>query len=532
MSSTAPALPGAADYPDKRWLIAAVVGLAAFMEVLDISIANVSLAHIAGSLSASQDEVTWVLTSYLVANAIALPISGWFSQLIGRKRFFIVSITVFSIASLACGLAPSLEWLIVARVVQGLGGGGLQPVSQAILTDSFPPHQRGMSFAIYGVAVVFAPAIGPTLGGYITDHASWHWIFLLNVPIGVVLVLLAGALVEDSASYKQNRLQRISGDFSVDYIGIILLALGLGCLQIMLDQGHRNDWFESGFILGMGVVSAVSLIALIFWELFHRHPIVDLRLFRYGNFCVANAMMFMLGFVLFGSTLLIPQFVQTLLGYTATLAGLALSPGGFAIVLMMPLVGFLSNRVEARWLLLFGLVMLSTSMFYFTGLDASVSYRQIVEARIYQTLGLAFLFIPLTSIAYIGVPANKTDQVSALINLARNVGGSVGISLMTTWLARRSQYHENVLVEHVTPYDQQTQDWLHTLTQHFAGLGASLEAARQQAFAALTMQVESQARVLAFLDDFWIMGAVMAALIPVVFFIGSSLHSDTPMGVH
>lgn len=530
MSNTAVAAAGEPRYPANRWLIAAVVGMAAFMEVLDISIANVSLSHIAGSLSASQEEATWVLTSYLVANAIVLPVSGWFSQVLGRKRFFIVSIVLFSVASLLCGIAPSLGWLIVFRILQGLGGGGLQPVSQAILADSFPPRQRGMAFAIYGVAVVFAPAIGPALGGYITDHASWHWIFLLNVPVGILLLILAGALVKDSAAYEAARRAKMADGFRIDYIGFALLALGLGCLQIMLDKGQQNDWFDSHFILTMGVIAALCLGALICWEPFQKHPIMDLRLFRFSNFAFANLLMFMLGFVLLGSTLLIPQFVQSALGYTSTLAGLVISPGGFAIVLMMPVVGFLSNKLEARWLIAFGLVVVSASMFHLASFNLDVSFNQLVVARIFQTIGLAFLFIPITNVAYIGVPADKTDQVSALINLARNIGGSVGISLVTTWLARRSQYHQNVLVENVTPYNEQYRDMLTSLTAHFQQLGASLETARGQALASIYQLVGEQSQMLAFIDDFWLLGVILAALIPLVFFIGSSRNAEVPQG--
>ncbi|MBS63763.1 DHA2 family efflux MFS transporter permease subunit [Salinisphaera sp.] len=530
MSDAAATRPDEAQYPANRWLIAAVVGLAAFMEVLDISIANVSLSHIAGSLSASQEEATWVLTSYLVANAIVLPVSGWFSQVLGRKRFFVVSIVLFSVASLLCGMAPSLGWLIVFRILQGLGGGGLQPVSQAILADSFPPRQRGMAFAIYGVAVVFAPAIGPALGGYITDHASWHWIFLLNVPVGIVLLILAGALVKDSAAYEAARRAKLADGFRIDYVGFALLALGLGCLQVMLDKGQQNDWFDSHFILANGIIAALCLGALICWEPFQKHPIMDLRLFRFSNFAFANLLMFMLGFVLLGSTLLIPQFVQSALGYTSTLAGLVISPGGFAIVLMMPVVGFLSNKIEARWLIAFGLVVVSASMFHLASFNLDVSFDQLVVARVFQTVGLAFLFIPITSVAYIGVPADKTDQVSALINLARNIGGSVGISLVTTWLARRSQYHQNVLVENVTPYHDQYRETLASLTAHFQQMGASLEAARGQALASIYQLVGEQAQMLAFIDDFWLLGVILAALVPLVFFLGSSKNTDMPEG--
>lgn len=527
MSTTDPAaLAANPEYSPTRWLIAAVVGLAAFMEVLDISIANVSLSHIAGSLSASRDEATWVLTAYLVSNAIVLPVSGWFSQVIGRKRFFLGSIIFFSIASLACGLAPSLGWLVVFRIIQGAAGGGLQPVSQAILADSFPPKERGLAFSIYGVAVVFAPAIGPTLGGWITDHVSWHWIFLLNVPVGLILIVLAGLLVHDSAAYEKARRAKMADGFSIDYVGFALLIVGLGCLQLMLDQGQQNDWFSSTFITTMAVMSGLSLLALILWEPFQRHPIMDLSLFRFKNFAIANVMMFMLGFVLFGSTLLIPQFVQQVLGYTATLAGLVISPGGLVIVVMMPIVGVLSGKLDARWMVGGGLAMVSYSMFHMTGFNLDSSFNQLVLARCMQTLGLAFIFIPVTNIAYVGVPPDKTDQVSAMVNLTRNIGGSVGISLVTTWLARRGQYHQNVLVEHVTPSDPQTQSVLNSLTQHFHQLGASMQAARHQAQATLAQMVGKQSQLMSFLDDYWILGVVIAVLVPLALLMSSGKDMD------
>ncbi|HET7313703.1 DHA2 family efflux MFS transporter permease subunit [Salinisphaera sp.] len=528
MSATATA--GRAQYPAGRWLIAAVVGLAAFMEVLDISIANVSLSHIAGSLAASQDEATWILTAYLVSNAIVLPISGWFSQVFGRKRFFIGSIICFSIASLACGMAPSLAWLVFFRIIQGAAGGGLQPVSQAILADSFPPRERGMAFSIYGVAVVFAPAIGPTLGGWITDNVSWHWIFLLNVPVGIVLTILAWVLVHDSAAYEKARKAKMADGFKIDYIGFALLIVGLGCLQIMLDKGQDDGWFSSAFITTMAVASALSLLTLLLWEPFQRHPIMDLSLFRYKNFSIANIMMFMLGFVLFGSTLLIPQFVQQVLGYTATLAGLVISPGGFLIVVMMPIVGVLSGRVDARWMVGGGLALVSISMFHMTGFNLNSSFSQLVLARCLQTLGLAFIFIPVTSIAYVGVPPDKTDQVSAMVNLTRNIGGSVGISLVTTWLARRGQYHHHVLVSSVTPYDHQTQTLLHQLTQHFMAAGAALDEARHQALATLANLVAEQSQLMSYIDDYWILGVVIAALVPLSLLMSSGKEDHSEHG--
>jgi DHA2 family multidrug resistance protein len=513
-------------YPANRWLIAAVVGVAAFMEILDIAIANVSLPHIAGSLSASQDESTWILTAYLVSNAIVQPISGWFAQLVGRRRLFLASIACFTIASLLCGIAPSLGWLVAFRVFQGAAGGGLQPLSQSILADSFPPAERAMAFATYGAAVVFAPAVGPVLGGWITDNFSWHWIFLLNVPVGALLIGIAATLVHDSPFYTATRKARLASGFRIDVVGIGLLAIGLGCLQIMLDRGQENGWFASDFILTLGVLAAGGLIVLVLWEPFQRYPIVDLTLFKNANFSIANLMMFVVGFVLYGSTLLIPQFVQQIFGYTATLAGLVLSPGGFVVVVTMPVVGFLSARVDTRWLVAAGLLPVALSMFYLSGIDLNTSFNQLMLTRIIQDLGLAFILIPITSIAYVGVPADKTDQVSSLVNLARNIGGSVGISLVTSWLARRGQYHHAVLAEHITPYSTQYQSLLHTMTQHFMHLGASLSAARDQAQAAVAGMLGRQAQLLSYIDDYWILGAIIAGLIPLTLLIAGGKHNE------
>src|SRR5882762_476719 len=333
------------------WVIAVAVTLATFMEVLDTSIANVALPHIAGSLSAGQDESTWVLTSYLVSNAIVLPLSGWLSSIMGRKRFYMGCVALFTISSALCGFAPNLPMLIVFRVLQGAGGGGLQPSEQAILADTFPPAKRGMAFAVYGAAVIMAPAIGPTLGGWITDNFSWRWIFFVNIPVGILSLMLTSRLIHDPPDFRRRKLS----ETKIDYIGLGLVALGLGCLQIVLDKGQRDDWFESHFILALTVISAVSLIFVVFWEWRHKDPIIDLHLFKERTFAVSNLLMFMLGFALLGSTLLLPLFMQTLLGYTAERSGMALSPGGFAILLMLPLVGFLLSRYDARWLMATGL---------------------------------------------------------------------------------------------------------------------------------------------------------------------------------
>ncbi len=498
------------------WLIAPVVALAAFMEVLDISIANVSLQHIAGNLGASQDESTWVLTSYLVTNAIVLPISGWLSGVMGRKRFFMTCIIGFSITSMLCGMAPTLTTLIVFRALQGLTGGGLQPSSQAILSDAFPPAKRGMAFALYGIAVVFAPAIGPTLGGWITDNFSWRWVFLINVPIGFILFTLVEALVNDPEHLIKAREQRRRAGISIDYIGFSLLALGLGLMQYVLDRGQQDDWFNSTLITSLTLVSVSAVVLFVFWELRQDDPIVDLRLLADRNFAVANLLMFLLGFILLASTALLPIYVQSLLGYTSLDAGLVISPGGFAIMLMMPIVGRLVTRVDVRALIATGLVITGTALLYMAHFNTLIDYDTVALARIWQALGLAFLFIPINTAAYLNVPMAKSSNASALINLARNVGGSVGISLTTTLLAQRSQFHQSVLVDRTSHFNPIYQDHLHTLAAAFAARGASAGHALMQAQDALYHTIQQQASMLAFIDDFRVLGLLFLGLIPFV----------------
>ena len=494
------------------WVIALAVTLATFMEVLDTSIANVALPHIAGSLSAGTDESTWVLTSYLVSNAIVLPLSGWISSLIGRKRFYMSCVALFTVSSLLCGLAPNLTMLIIFRVLQGAGGGGLQPSEQAILADTFPPAKRGMAFAVYGVAVVMAPAIGPTLGGWITDNYSWRWIFLVNIPVGVVSLLLTSRLIQDPPFLKRKKFS----ETKVDYIGLGLVAVGLGTLQVILDKGQRDDWFQSNFILTFALISAVALISLIIWEWRQKDPVIDLHLFRERTFASANLMMFMLGFALLGSTLMLPLFMQTLLGYTAEQAGMALSPGGFTIMLCMPLVGYLLSRRDARWLMAFGLSVLSFSLFHMTNFDLSVDFRTLVMARVLQSVGMAFLFVPINTAAYSYLPREKNNAASGLMNLARNIGGSVGISVVTTMLARRAQVHQQRLSDHLSAANPNFQQALRGATAALQAHGASATDASHRAYALLQFQVDRQANMLAYVDNFWLLGVAILGMIPVL----------------
>ena len=500
------------------WIIALAVTLATFMEVLDTSIANVALPHIAGSLSAGQDESTWVLTSYLVSNAIVLPLSGWLSSIVGRKNFYMGCVALFTISSFLCGLAPNLSILIICRVLQGAGGGGLQPSEQAILADTFAPAKRGMAFAVYGIAVVTAPAIGPTLGGWITDNFSWRWIFFINIPVGILSLLLTSRLIHDPAYFRRRKLS----ETRIDYIGLGLVALGLGTLQVVLDKGQREDWFESHFIVILSVIAVASLLFLVFWEWRHRDPIIDLHLFRDRTFGISNMLMFMLGFALLGSTLLLPLFMQTMLGYTAQKSGLALMPGGFAIMLLLPLVGFLLSRYSPRWLLVFGLVVLSASLFHMTNFDLDIDFRTAAIARMFQAVGMAFLFVPINTAAYAFLPREKNNAASGLMNLARNMGGSVGISVVTTMLDRRAQVHLTNLAGNLSLSNPALRKTLQGASQAMQAHGASAAGATQQAYALLQGTVQRQAVMLSYIDCFWFLGVAIMLMIPAVFLMKKS----------
>ncbi len=509
------------------WIIAIAVTLATFMEVLDTSIANVALPHIAGSLSAGQDESTWVLTSYLVSNAIVLPLSGWLSSIVGRKRFYMGCVALFTISSALCGFAPNLPMLIIFRVMQGAGGGGLQPSEQAILADTFPPAKRGLAFAVYGAAVVVAPAVGPTLGGWITDNFSWRWIFFVNVPVGILSLVLTSRLIQDPPDFRRRKWS----ETRIDYMGLGLIAVGLGALQIVLDKGQREDWFESRFIVVLSVISAAALLFAIVWEWQHKDPIVDLHLFRQRTFATANFLMFLLGFALLGSTLLLPLFAQTLLGYTAEQAGLALSPGGFTILVLLPLVGFLISRYDGRWLIAFGLTTLSLALLNMTTFNLAVDFRTLVLARRLQGAGLAFLFVPINTAAYSSLPREKNNAASGLMNLARNIGGSVGISFVTTLLARRTQFHQARLSENLSAGSGRLQSTLHGLAATFMRGGLDAAAASRKAYAMLQAIVIQQATMQAYVDCFWMLGTVILCLVPVVFLMKKAKPGGA-VGVH
>ncbi len=505
------------------WLIAVVVALAAFMEVLDTSIANVALPYMAGNLGASNDQSTWVLTSYLVSNAIVLPISGWLAGAFGRKRFFMSCLVVFTVSSLMCGMAPSLGVLLLFRVLQGAGGGGLQPMAQAILADTFPPQQRGLAFALYGITAVTAPTIGPTLGGWITFNYSWRWIFFINIPVGILTLLLVQKFVEDPPY-----LSRLKGaGVKLDYIGIALLTFGIGALQILLDKGQEDDWFGSQFITTLAVVAAVSLVTLVIWEWFHKAPIIDVKMFKSFNFASSNLMMFTLGVMLFASLVMMPQFLQTLLGYTSELAGLALSAGGLVVLLEMPIMGQLTTKMQARHLIAIGWFCLSVAMFYSAHtIDLDISFNAATWLRITQVIGLGFLFVPVTLVAYIGIPSEKNNAVAGMVNFMRNIGSSVGTSLVTTLIARRSQFHQQILVDHVREGNFNFGNTLTGLTAQLNHAGLGAHEAQGQAYARIYQGLLAQAGTLAYMDTFMVL-AVGSAIMFVLAFI---LKKNDPGG--
>jgi DHA2 family multidrug resistance protein len=486
------------------WLIALAVMLATFMEVLDTSVANVSLQHIAGNLSATVEESTWVLTSYLVSNAIVLPLTGWFSKLFGRKRFYMACVVIFTLSSLLCGMAPSLGMLVFFRVLQGAGGGGLQPVSQAILVESFPKGKQGMAMAVYAMGVILAPIVGPTLGGWITDSYSWRWLLSLT---------MTSLLISDPPYLERKKLSEVK----IDYIGLGLLSVGLGFLQVVLDKGQSDDWFGSPFIVWGMVAAVAGLIGAAVWEWRSRDPIVDLHLLTERNFMLSTATMFLLGVVLYGTTALLPIFVQTLLGYDATTSGLVLSPGGIVVLILLPVVGMLMAHIEARWMVMLGALIISASLFHMASFNLDITFGMAMWARIYQSLGMAFLFVPINVMAFHFVKKEKVNNASGILNLARNIGGSVGISGVATQLARRAQMHQNILAGHVNQFSATYQQMVAGSAATLAVRGSDPVQASARAHAMIYGLLQRQASMMAFVDDFWMLGAIFLCLIPLMF---------------
>ncbi|HUN95570.1 MAG TPA: DHA2 family efflux MFS transporter permease subunit, partial [Bradyrhizobium sp.] len=483
------------------WLIAVVVSIATFMVVLDTAIANVSLRYIAGSLAVSVNESTWVITTYLIANAIVLPVSGWLANVIGRKRFYMICVATFTVASLFCGLAPSLNILILCRILQGLGGGGMPTSEQAMLADTFPPEKRAQAFALYGIAVIVAPTVGPTLGGWITDNYSWHWIFFINVPIGLASLGLVHWLVVEPQALEREREQRLARGLKIDWLGIALIALTFGSLEIVLDRGEIDGWFSSITIVTCATIAACSFIFFVPWELTHRDPVVDIRLIFQRQFGMAFLVMLGVGAILFGSNQITPQLMETNFPYTAMLAGLAMMPGGFVMMVMMPVAGQVSGYLQPKYWMAIGLGAIALAMWYSTFLPPDPTFGFFALIRVYQTIGLPFLFLPINVVAYEELPQDKTNQGSALINVARNLGGSVGVSLANTELLQRSQFHQARLVSNLFPSSEAYQSTMSRITQYFAHNGSAAEAA-QRATDYIGHLVSTQAALMAYIDIF------------------------------
>ncbi|HEY0760387.1 MAG TPA: DHA2 family efflux MFS transporter permease subunit [Acidisarcina sp.] len=497
------------------WIIAATVALAAFMEVLDTSIANVALPHIAGNLGASTDESTWVLTAYLVANAIVLPMGGWAASVIGRKNFFMLCIVIFTTSSFLCGIAPTLPMLLIFRIFQGLGGGGLQPMAQAIMADSFEPQQRGIAFSLYGLVTVLAPSIGPTLGGWITDNYSWHWIFYINIPVGLLALFLTRRLVEDPPYLKADR----KNLYSLDYIGLGLLVLSMGALQIMLDKGEENAWFESNIIRGCGMMFVAAFIVLIWWEWTRQKPLMDLRLFKQKNFAICCFLMLLVGGVLSAGTVLQPQFLQAQLGYTATIAGLSLSGGGLVLIFVMPMAGQAVSRFPARNLIAMGFTGFALAYYFVaTHISLLLSFKSASFLRVIQVAPIPFLFISVTTAAYFGMPQEKNNQVAGLINFVRNIGGSILIAITNAIVTERAQSHQQRLLAWLTPTNINYRQHLQSLTDTFAttaGKGNAAGMARGEIY----RQLQQQTQTLAYQDVFFAIAMATALMVPLAFLL-------------
>lgn len=508
-----------------KWIIALTVGLPTFIEVMDVSVVNVSLPHIQGSLNAGVDEVTWVLTSYLVSNAIIIPITGWLSSIFGRKRYLIFSLLLFTLSSMLCGLAPSLKILVIARVLQGIGGGGLVPSAQAILLESFPKEEHGMAMAIFGMTVVFAPILGPVLGGWITDNWTWRWVFYINLPAGILAVILVLFFIFDPPYIKRKKV-------IIDYLGLALLTIGLGCLQIVLDKGEREDWFESSFIVILSIISAISLILFIFVEMESKNPVVNLRVFKDRTFSAGNIIMFMGFFCMFGSIVLLPLYLQNLMGYTAFLAGLVLGPGGIASLIIMPISGNLMKRgVKARYLLACGLSIASISLWLMSGFNLQADFISIAIPRVVQSLGLGLFFVPLAAASFVNIPKEEMGNATGVFNLLRNLGGSFGTATAVTLLSQRAQLHQTHLVEHFTPYNKIFQSWSYKLWNIIPGSETGIFS--QKGLGLMYDEVLRQAGMMAFNDVFWLFAWFTALVIPLTFIMKEKRGAQAELhGIH
>ena len=495
------------------WLIAILVAVASFMEVLDTTIANVALPYIAGGMGVSEDEASWVVTTYLVSNAIILTASSFLARKLGRKTFFLICLGLFTLSSLLCGFAPNLNTLLLFRILQGFGGGGMVPVAQSILADAFPPAKRGQAFAVFGVAVVVAPVVGPTLGGWLSDNVSWQWCFLINAPVGVIaMALIALVLRESPTAGTEARAQQRGTRF--DVVGFMLVATFLGALEVVLDRGLEDDWFGSPFIVTFAVVCALAFVLMIPWGMTRRNPIIDLRMVASRQFGACFLVMLATGAILLATTQFLPQLVQQDFGYTATWAGLVLSPGGVVTMVMMFVVGRVAAKVQPKYLIIAGAVFIALSMYGMTNVYGDLGFWFMARSRMLLGVGLPLVFVPIMAASYDGIPPSKTDQASALINAARNTGGSIGVSIVSNVLTHREQFHQNRLVEQVIPSTAQYQDTLQQITGFFTAHGSSLAQAHDQAIQWIGAQVQAQASFLAYMDAFWVLMLISLAAVP------------------
>jgi MFS transporter, DHA2 family, multidrug resistance protein len=496
------------------WLIAVLVALASFMEVLDTTIANVLLNYIAGGLGVSEDEASWVVTTYLVANAVALTASSFLTRQLGRKTFFLICLALFTVSSVLSAYAWNLQSLLLFRIMQGLGGGGMVPVAQSILADAFPPEKRGQGFALFGVAVVVAPVVGPALGGWLADNFSWRWAFMINGPVGALaFALIALILREPAAAVAERRHQRQRGG-EFDLVGLVLVATFLGALEIVLDRGLEDDWFASSFITTVAIVCALAFVLMIPWEFRRRNPMLDLRMVGTRQFGACFVVMLATGAILYATTQFLPRLVQEDFGYTATWAGLVLSPGGLVTMVMMFVVGRLSAKIQPKHLIVAGAIFTALSMYDLTNVYGDLGFWFFARSRMLLGVGLPLVFLPIITASYDGIPSGKTDQASALLNAARNTGGSIGISLVSNVLWDREQLHQSQLVGQAIPSSVQYQDTLHQMTNYFVAQGSSLWEAKHQAIQWIGQQVQAQASFLGYMDVFWLLMLISLAAVP------------------
>jgi len=503
-----------------KWIIALSVVLPTLLEVIDTSVVNVSLNHIRGSLSAGVDEATWTITAYLVSNAIIIPLTGWLSSIFGRKRYLIFSVSLFTFSSFMCGSATSLSMLVFFRIIQGIGGGALQPLSQAILFEAFPPAEYGMAMAMFGVGIMFGPIVGPVLGGWVTDNWSWPWVFYINIPIGIISIFMIALLIHDPHYIKKVRQK-------IDYWGLGLIVVGIACLQIVLDKGQREDWFSSAFITRLAVISAVSLVLFVFIELRTRDPVLNLREFKNIPYASANIIQFCVFFVLFGSIILLPIFLQQLMGYDAYLAGLALAPGGIATLIMMPIVGKLTTKINPKFILFSGLLIVGYSMVMMIRFNLSIDFQMAALPRIVMGFGLSMIFVPLMSMAFATIPKEEMGNATSIFSLLRNIAGSFGIAVMTTILAQRAQFHQFRFAEHLNPYDPRYQMALHNATalvQAKTGIANELAAN-----GVIYQSLLREANLFSFVDAYYISAVIIFGILPLVFLLKRPKHAAAPV---